>query len=89
MHIAPMAKMDDEQITLCLISAMGRLKTLALFPVMIVGWHTGFKAVNFVDCQHVTIIPEGPQTLCLDGNLYDCSGPLEFNILPQAVQIFC
>ena len=88
MRITPVAAMDDGRITMCLISAMSRLKVFMLFPLVLLERHMGLKDVNYIECKQVTIIPEGPQTLCLDGNLYECSGSLDFEILPGAIQIY-
>ena len=85
MRIAPSAVVNDGSITLCLVSAINTLKALILFPVMLLERHTHLKAVRYIECQKITLIPQGVQTLCLDGNLYECSGQLDFKILPKAI----
>jgi len=88
MRITPPAKMDDGLITVCLVDAMSRLKALTLFPIMLAEKHTKLKAIRYIECKQITVAPQGPQTLCIDGNLYGCEGPLDFNILPKAIRIF-
>ena len=87
MRIAPSAIIDDGQITLCLVNAMGRLKAFTLFPLVLFGKHTSLPAVRYIKCNKVTFVPEGSQTLCLDGNLYEFNDSLKFKILPGAIQI--
>ena len=88
MRITPPAKMDDGLITLCLVSAMSRLRVLTLFPVMLAEKHTKLKAIRYIECKQITLTPLSPQTLCIDGNLYECEGSLDFKILPEALRIF-
>ena len=88
MRINPLAVIDDGRITLCLVSALSKLKTLALFPLMLMERHTGFKAIKYIECKKVKLIPKGEKIFCLDGNLYESAEPLEFEILPKAVKVF-
>ena len=87
MRITPSALMDDGRITLCLINAMSGLKALTLFPVMLLGRHTGLKAIQYIECKQVTLTIKTPQTLCLDGNLYECPYACDFKILPEAIRV--
>jgi len=75
LHITPGAKIDDGKITLCLIEAMSRPKTMVLFPTLMMGQHVKLKPVKFIECENLVItLPPGKETLCLDGNLYpDCN----------------
>ena len=88
MRIAPSAEINDGLITLCLVSAMGRLKAFTLFPIMLLEKHTRLKAIKYIECKRVTLMPEDSTTLCMDGNLYKRSEPLDFKILPRAIRIF-
>lgn len=87
-RIAPKASLADGLITLCLISPMHPLKTLTLFPLALIGKHTGLKAVRYIECRKITINSE--EILCLDGNLYENDhniNSINFEILPGAIQI--
>lgn len=88
MRITPSAEMDDGRITLLLVKAMSGLQALTLFPVVLMGRHTGLRVVRYVECERVVFELEDEQTLCLDGNLYECGGRIEFKILPGAVNVF-
>jgi YegS/Rv2252/BmrU family lipid kinase len=88
MRISPSAVMDDGFITLCLVKPRGKLKTLALFPVMLLERHTGLRAISYIKCKSVALVPENDVMLCLDGNLYDWAGELRFELLPGAVRVF-
>jgi len=87
MRIAPSAVIDDGKITLCIISALSRLQCLTLFPLVLLERHTQLKAIKYIDCQKVTIIPKNQQSLSLDGNIYEPEDILNFEILPSAIQI--
>ena len=89
MHIAPQASMDDGLITLCLVEAMSRPKTMAIFPSLLIGWHTRLREVSFMQCRKLSIKIQDPQWLCLDGNLYDKhSETIDFEVLPGALRVF-
>ena len=89
MRVCPDAKIDDGKITLCRIRAMSRPKAMMIFPAFIFGKHEFLKSISFTECDRVKItLPQGSETLCLDGNLYPCDGEIEFGILPQALNIF-
>jgi len=88
MHIAPSAVMDDGQITLCIVKGLRPSRAFVLLPKMLVGRHTGDRAVRFLECEGVRLISDRPQVLCLDGNLYEAPEVIDFRILPGAVRVF-
>ena len=89
LRISPSAEIDDGKITLCLVEAMSRPKTMVLFPSLMVEKHTMLKPVKMIECESLKItLPPGPETLCLDGNLYPCEGQIEFKILPGVMDVF-
>jgi diacylglycerol kinase family enzyme len=79
---------DDGKITLCLVSGMGRLKTMVIFPSILLEKHTGLDTVRFITCEKVTLDWQGEETLCMDGNLYPHSGPVTFEVLPGALNLY-
>ena len=88
LHISPGAQIDDGKITLCVVEAMSKLKTFAIFPTLIIKKHVYMKAVKFYECTSVKItFSDGTGTLCLDGNLSQSNGSVEFNIYPQVLDI--
>jgi len=88
MCIAPHAKIDDGRITLVLAEAMSRLKTMLIFPTLLVKLHGRLNAVSFTTCKKLTITLPHPETLCLDGNLYNTSGAITFTIQPKGLSLF-
>jgi len=87
MHISPSAKIDDGKITICLLDAVSRPRTMVIFPSLMIEKHVLLKEVHFVDCEEVTITSQSPIPLCLDGNLYPEANELNFKILPKALEI--
>ena len=85
MRIAPPAVIDDGKITFCKVRKMSWLKTMAVFPAVKPGWHTGFKEVSYTDCSEVVVEYSGKKTINLDGNLAEYASPLRFKILKSAV----
>lgn len=89
MRIAPSAKLDDGKITLCLVEAISRPKTMVLFPSLMMEKHVYLKQVKFLECENVRIsLPQGKETLCLDGNLSPCEGQVEFKLFTKILGVF-
>jgi len=89
MKIAPPAQLDSSKITVCLIEALSRPKCVLLFPSLLFAQHTRLKQVRFVQCDSLAITLPNNETLCLDGNLYEKSGTITFEIMPHALKVFC
>ena len=88
LHISPLAKIDDGKITLCVARSMSKIKTMAIFPSLLIKKHMYLKAVSFHECTSVkiTFLDDGG-TLCLDGNLNPAVGTIEFKIYKQVLDI--
>ncbi|MCL2405994.1 MAG: hypothetical protein FWC92_10705 [Defluviitaleaceae bacterium] len=72
LHISPQAKLADGKITLCLVTAMSRLKTMTIFPYLVAGQHHRLGAVSYIECEEVCLtLKSGTESLSLDGNLYE------------------
>jgi len=72
LHITPQARLDDGKITLCLVEAMSRPKTMVIFPSLMIGQHHRLRAVSFHQCEEVKItLQSGVECLSLDGNLHE------------------
>ena len=75
LHICPAARLDDGKITLCLVEAMSRPKTMVIFPSLVMGQHQRLKAISFLQCEEVRItLNAGTESLSLDGNLHEIIG---------------
>ena len=75
LHISPQARLDDGKITLCMVKALSRPKTMVIFPYLMLGRHHRLKAVSFCQCEEVRItLKKGTECLSLDGNLHEIIG---------------
>lgn len=88
MRIAPHARIDDGKITVCLVEAMTRPKTMVLFPSVLIERHVRLKEIRFIECEKLTLTLLGKETLCMDGNLYGQTGDVYFEIMPGALKLF-
>jgi diacylglycerol kinase family enzyme len=87
LYIAPPAKFDDGEITLCMVDGMNRAKLGLLFPSILVKKHVHLKAIKFINCTELKVkLPA--ETLCLDGNLFPVEGEIYFKILPGVLDVF-
>ena len=88
MPLAPCAEIDDGMITFCYVESLSRPEAMVLFPTLLFSLHTKIKKVHYIKCTKLNItIPPG-ETLCLDGNLYEKSGVVNFEIMPGALELF-
>jgi len=88
LKIAPHAEVDDGKITFCFVKAMSRPKAMMLFPTLLFSLHTRLKQVRYLNCESLTIALPHTELLCLDGNLYEKSGSITFEVVPGALQLF-
>ena len=88
LNISPTANIDDGKITLCLVDYMSKIKTMAIFPSLMIKKHMYLKAVSFLECESVNIsfLDDGG-VLCLDGNLSPAEGTIRFKIYKQVLDI--
>ena len=88
LQVSPSAKIDDGKITLCVVEYMSKIKTMAIFPSLMIKKHMYLKAVSFHECTDVTItFSDDEGVLCLDGNLSQAKGMVEFKIHKQVLDI--
>jgi len=88
LHITPSASLTDGKITLCMVKAMSKAKTMTIFPSLMIEKHTRLKAVSYVECDEVKFTLKEKETLCLDGNLNPKEGVLHFKLLPRVLDVF-
>ena len=88
MRISPEAKLNDGEITLCLVGGISRLKTMAIFPSVIFERHTKLKFVRFINCKELSLEAPDGEVLAIDGNLVNIFGKLNFTILPNRMSIY-
>jgi len=91
LRIAPAASINDGKITLCLVESTSRLRLMTIFPTILAEKHVNLKIFKMLECENVRItLPSTVEFLCLDGNLYpqEANKTIEFNILPNALDVF-
>lgn len=86
--IAPSALINDGLITLCVINKMSKATMSVLFPSVLVGLHTKLKPVSFVNCKKVCLSFNGIEKLNVDGNIYNITSYVEFEIMKGALKVF-
>jgi len=71
---APLAKIDDESLDVCLVNTMSRFKILGLINSYKAGTHLEKdnikKYITYRKCMKVKIKSDNPINLCIDGESY-------------------
>jgi len=88
MIMAPDAKIDDGLLDIILLNSISRLNLLKVFPQIFKGTHVNDSHVETFKGKHIEIIPETPQRLSPDGEVFG-STPIEVSILPYKINMFC
>jgi len=84
---APLAKINDEILDVCLVKKMSRLKILGLIKSYKVGTHLGKenikKYITYKKCKNVKIKSDDSINLCIDGENYIYDG-VDFEVVHNA-----
>jgi diacylglycerol kinase (ATP) len=86
MRVAPLAKMDDGKLDLCLINPLHRLKLLTVFPSVYFGRHLAIEEVEYSQTERVRVDSSAPVEIYADGE-YVCETPVEIGIEPAALKV--
>jgi len=86
MRLAPLAKMDDGKLDLCLIHPLHRLKLLGVFPSVYFGRHVGIDEFECWRTKKVLLDSATPQDIFADGE-YVCRTPVEIGVAPGALRV--
>jgi YegS/Rv2252/BmrU family lipid kinase len=86
MRLSPGAKMDDGQLDICLIEALGRLETLRCFPRLLKGTHVTHPKVRYFRGRTLRVDSDPPADLQMDGDLIGRT-PATFQIQPGAIRV--
>jgi len=86
MQIAPQAQLDDGQLDLCIIHAIGKFKLFCLFPTVYFGRHLGMQEVEYLPTCSLKIETEKPLDVYADGE-YVCQTPIEVTVARSALQV--
>jgi diacylglycerol kinase family enzyme len=86
MKIAPLAKMDDGLLDVCVVGAVDRMRLLRLFPTVYSGKHLGVPEVEYFQAGRVRIETERPVDVYADGE-YVCRTPVEVGVQRAALKV--
>lgn len=67
--VAPDAKDDDQQLSVCLVSNVPRIKMLFLMPTIFFGKHTKIKGVRMINCKTLQVKTKQPAIVHTDGEI--------------------
>jgi len=86
MWIAPTADPEDGMLDVVALGPVSRLELVRLFPRIFSGTHLAHPAVRSYRATRVTIEPEEPSPLLLDGEVMGRT-PVDVDIVPRAIQL--
>ena len=86
MKIAPLARMDDGQLDLCVIRDINKFKLFCLFPTVYFGRHLSMREVEYAQAPSVRLETEYPLDVYADGE-YVCQTPIEVWLKRSALPV--
>lgn len=86
MKIAPLAKLDDGWLDVCLIRKAPRMAILGLFPTVFTGYHTVHSAVTLHRTRWMQVVSSQPLWVYADGEPV-CTTPVTVSIEHHALQV--
>lgn len=82
----PHAQLEDGLFDICLVSKVGRLKILKLFPKYMKGEHGSMEEVSFVKASNITISSDEIMCVNIDGEIIT-SKKVNFEILKHSIKV--
>jgi diacylglycerol kinase (ATP) len=86
MQVAPDASADDGLFDVVLIGDVSKLDFMTTFPKIYRGTHVGHPKVDVLKARQVTVTPEEPLPVVLDGEQPGTT-PVRFEVLPGALKL--
>ncbi len=86
LKIAPGAKVDDGKLDICFVRRLGKLKLLALFPLVFWGEHLRMHEVEYFRATRMRVETDRPIEVFADGE-YVCRTPVEIEIRARALRV--
>jgi diacylglycerol kinase (ATP) len=86
MKIAPLAKMEDGLLDVCVVADLDPLKLFCLFPTVYGGGHIKLPEVSYFQERRVRVETERPLDVYADGE-YVCRTPVEITMQSAAMKI--
>ncbi|MCK9443787.1 MAG: diacylglycerol kinase family lipid kinase [Tissierellaceae bacterium] len=88
MSILPMAIVDDGLFHICVVSKIGKLKLLYLFPTIFKGTHIKYtEYVRIYQGNRIKVSFENPLHLNIDGELTSVEGEIEFSLERNKLEV--
>lgn len=84
-HFAPMAKIDDGLLDVCIVGDFGKLELVRQIPGVYRGKHCSHAKFTHMTTRRVHISAKEEAIVQLDGELIGTT-PLEFQVLPAAIR---
>ena len=86
MKIAPLAKMDDGLLDVCVVGGVHPVKLFAMFPSVYSGRHLKIREVSYFQAARVRVETERPMDVYADGE-YVCQTPVEVGVQRAAMKV--
>ena len=86
MRLTARAQLDDGQLDVCFVRAIGKLTVLRFFRRVFSGTHLQIKHVEYVQTDRVRISTHKPLPVYADGE-YVGETPVEFATVPRALRV--
>ena len=85
-HFAPMAKINDGLLDVCVVGDFGKLELVRQIPGVYKGKHVDHAKFSHLTATKVQVKTTEPAIVQLDGELVG-SAPVEFEVLPSAIRL--
>lgn len=90
MMILPMADIDDGYLDICLISGLGKIKILFLFPSIFKGKHIKYtRYVKIFKGKEIEVISDDGIYLNVDGDVFEKKNHINFSIADKRLSLIC
>jgi diacylglycerol kinase (ATP) len=85
-HFAPMAKLDDGLLDVCIVGDFSKLELIKTIPSVYKGKHVTHAKFTHVAAKSISVKTNDPAMVQLDGELVGRS-PVRFTVLPAAISL--
>jgi len=86
MKIAPLAKMDDGLMDICVVGGVNPFRLFRLFPTVYGGQHLKIPEVSYSQAERVRVETERPMDVYADGE-FVCQTPVEIAVQRAALRV--
>lgn len=90
MKILPYAKVDDGYLHICIISGIGKIRTLSLFPTIFKGNHINYKKyVKVYKAKRIMVKSQREIFLNIDGDSFPKEREIQFVLDSNKLKVIC